>query len=333
MYIIIICLPLISFLLISLGGFYFGRQGSIVIGCIGLFISFLFSLFAFYEVVLCQSPVTLLLWNWIIIDSFKIQFGLLFDSLTCLMLLIITTISMFVHFYSAGYMSEDPHITRFMSYLSLFTFFMLVLVTSDNFLQLFIGWEGVGLCSFLLINFWYGRFLANKAALKAMIVNRISDVIFILAIVLILLSFKTLDYVIVFDLVHFFIDDHIFFFGFCLNKIDLICFFLMVGCVGKSAQLGLHVWLPDAMEGPTPVSALLHAATMVTAGVFLIIRCSHFFEYSSIILSLISLLGGLTAFFFSIVGVFQYDIKKIIAYSTSSQLGYMFFICGFSNIT
>lgn len=224
-----------------------------------------------------------------------IRLGAVFDSLTCTMLLIIIAISTAVHIYSLGYMAEDPYLTRFLGYLSLFTFFMIFLVCSDNFLQLFIGWEGVGLCSFLLINFWHKRLLANKAALKAMIINRIADIFFMFGIVLIFLTFKTLDLVVVFELLPFALQEKIFFFGFSLSKVDLICFFLFIGAVGKSAQLGLHLWLPDAMEGPTPVSALLHAATMVTAGVFLILRCSPLIEYAPSVLFLIALFGVSTA--------------------------------------
>jgi proton-translocating NADH-quinone oxidoreductase chain L len=330
MYNLIIFFPLLSFFLGSLGGFYFGREGVAFFTCFFGFVCFFFSLFAFYEIILCQSVVSVFFWDWLFLGNYCIAFGLFFDSLTCVMLVIITGISACVNFYVVGYMSHDPHITRFLSYLSLFTFFMLFLVSSDNFLQMFIGWEGVGVCSYLLINFWYRRLLANKAALKAMIVNRIADVLFILGIILILLIFKTTNFIIVFDLVHFFVSDNLYFFGFCCNKITFICFFLLIGGIGKSAQIGLHTWLPDAMEGPTPVSALLHAATMVTAGVFLIIRCSPLFEYSPNILFLASFFGGLTAFFFSISGTFQYDIKKVIAYSTCGQLGFMFFSCGLS---
>lgn len=190
------------------------------------------------------------------------------------MLLIIGTIATCVQVYSVGYMAEDPYLTRFMGYLALFTFFMLVLVSADNFLQMFIGWEGVGLCSYLLINFWHKRIQANKAALKAMIINRIADVLLTLGIILVFLTFKTLDYMVVFQLIPLMAEERLFFLGGSWRTIDLICFFFAIGAVGKSAQLGLHLWLPDAMEGPTPVSALLHAATMVTAGVFLVVRCS-----------------------------------------------------------
>ena len=230
-------------------------------------------------------------------------------------------------------MSNDPHISRFVSYLSLFTFFMLILITADNFIQMFLGWEGVGLCSYLLINFWFTRIQANKAAIKAMILNRIGDLGLIIGIFLIHLTFKALDYSTVFAMVPLLSDVPINFFNLRLHTIDLICFFIFIGAIGKSAQLGLHTWLPDAMEGPTPVSALIHAATMVTAGVFLIIRCSCLFEHCYYMHSFITILGASTAFFAATVGLVQNDLKKVIAYSTCSQLGYMIFACGLSNYT
>ena len=228
------------------------------------------------------------------------------------MIVVVTSISMLVHLYSTAYMSHDPHLSRFMSYLSLFTFFMLILVTSDNFLQMFVGWEGVGLCSYLLINFWFTRILANKAALKAMIMNRIADVFFIIAVLFLLLIFKTTDYVIIFNLIPFIINQTYIFLNIEFTKISIIAFFLFIGAIGKSAQIGLHTWLPDAMEGPTPVSSLLHAATMVTAGVFLIVRCSIIFEYSDSILLLLIFFGGVTAFFAGIVASFSMIWKKLL---------------------
>ena len=331
MYLLILILPLIGFFFSGCFGYYFGRLGSAFLSTLGLFFSLLLALFLLYEVCICQSVVSLKLYNWILLDIYSIDIGLLFDTVSVLMIVVITIISFFVHLYSMAYMSHDPHLSRFMSYLSLFTFFMLILVTSDNFFQLFLGWEGVGLCSYLLINFWFTRLLANKAALKAMVMNRIADVFFIIAILLIFLTFKTTDYVIVFNLLPFIASDNLYFINFYVNKINLIAFFLFIGAIGKSAQIGFHTWLPVAMEGPTPVSALLHAATMVTAGVFLVIRSSLFFEYSDNILALLCIFGTITALFGSFVATFQYDVKKIIAYSTCSQLGYMFFSCGLSN--
>jgi proton-translocating NADH-quinone oxidoreductase chain L len=247
------------------------------------------------------------------------------------MLVVVNTVSAVVHMYSSSYMDEDPHLSRFMSYLSLFTFFMIILVTGNNFLQLFLGWEGVGLCSYLLISFWYTRIQANKAAIKAMLINRVGDFSLLLGIIFIFFTFKSLNYSIVFALIPFFINKFIIIFNIPFNIISIICFLLFIGSVGKSAQIGLHTWLPDAMEGPTPVSALIHAATMVTAGIFLIIRCSPIFEYSPVMLNVIIWMGAATAFFAATLGLVQNDIKKIIAYSTCSQLGYMAFICGTSN--
>ena len=208
---------------------------------------------------------------------------------------------------------------------------MIILVTADNFLQLFLGWEGVGLCSYLLINFWFTRVQANKAAIKALVINKIGDFTLFLAILLVNFMFKSIDYSTVFILAPFFLNKKLFLFGFYLNALNCVCFLLFIGAVGKSAQIGLHTWLPDAMEGPTPVSALIHAATMVTAGIFLIIRCSPIFEYAPLILNIVTIIGALTAFFSATIGLVQNDIKKIIAYSTCSQLGYMTFVCGVSN--
>jgi proton-translocating NADH-quinone oxidoreductase chain L len=227
-------------------------------------------------------------------------------------------------------MTDDPHLPKFMSYISLFTFFMLMLVTANNFLQLFLGWEGVGLCSFLLISFWHTRIQANKAAIKAMVVNRIGDFGLLFGILLIFDVFKTIEFHSVFALAPYFYKKYFMFLGLNLNILTTVGFLLFIGAMGKSAQIGLHTWLPDAMEGPTPVSALIHAATMVTAGVFLIIRCSPLFEYTPSILTLITSVGAITAFFAASIGLVQNDIKKIIAYSTCSQLGYMIFACGLS---
>jgi NADH-quinone oxidoreductase subunit L len=331
MYFFLIFLPFFSFLWISLAGFFLGRLGSCYFGSLGLFLSLITSLFIFFEVGLNNSIVSIKLFDWILIDIYSVEIGFLFDSVSSVMLVVVTFVSFFVYIYSISYMSEDPYIARFASYLSLFTFFMIILVTSDNFLQLYAGWEGVGLCSYLLINFWFTRVSANKAALKAMIMNRIADIFFLFGIVLIFLIFKTTDFITVFALLPFVLDDSTFFLFRSYKSVDLIAFFLFVGSIGKSAQIGFHTWLPDAMEGPTPVSALLHAATMVTAGVFLIIRCSFFFEFSESILNLIFLFGSITTFFSGFVALFQYDIKKVIAYSTCSQLGYMFISCGLSN--
>jgi proton-translocating NADH-quinone oxidoreductase chain L len=268
---------------------------------------------------------------WIISDSLHIDWCFCFDSLTSVMLIVVTFISTLVHLYSTEYMEYDPHLPRFMSYLSLFTFFMLILITANNFLQMFVGWEGVGLSSYLLINFWFTRIQANKAAVKAMLVNRVGDFFLLLAIFAIYFVFNSLDYDTVFSLVPLMVDHQIVIGGFEVPAIDMICLLLFGGAMGKSAQLGLHTWLPDAMEGPTPVSALIHAATMVTAGVFLLARCSHLFEYSPLALNFVVFVGSSTAFFASTTGLFQNDMKRVIAYSTCSQLGYMVFACGLSS--
>eukprot|EP01041_Mallomonas_annulata_P014290 gene14290-30405_t len=228
-------------------------------------------------------------------------------------------------------MEFDPHLPRFMSYLSLFTFFMLILVTANNFLQLFVGWEGVGVSSYLLINFWFTRIQANKAAIKAMLVNRIGDFALLLAIFAIYMTYNSLDYEIIFTLIPISLGLSLNVGSLLVSNVDLICILLFVGAMGKSAQLGLHTWLPDAMEGPTPVSALIHAATMVTAGIFLLSRCSYIFEFSSLSLNFIVFIGSATAFFAATTGLFQNDMKRVIAYSTCSQLGYMIFACGLSS--
>ena len=247
------------------------------------------------------------------------------------MLLVVNIVSGLVHLYSTDYMSHDPHLPRFMAYLSLFTFFMLLLITGNNFIILFLGWEGVGICSYLLISFWYTRIQANKAAIKALIVNRIADLALTIGILAIYFVFRSLDFHVVFPLAPFFVDSTFVFCNYELPVLTVICSLLFIGAMGKSAQIGLHTWLPDAMEGPTPVSALIHAATMVTAGVFLIIKCSPLFEYVPTVLSAIVFVGAATAFFSATVGLVQNDIKKVIAYSTCSQLGYMVFACGLSS--
>ena len=331
MYLLIIFLPLIGFLITSIFGRYIGKQGSILLTTTLIAISSLLSFFVFYEVVLCHSVCSLKLFTWIDSNSLFVSWGFLFDSLTATMLIIVTFVSSLVHLYSSSYMSQDPHLPRFMSYLSLFTFFMLMLVTADNYVQMFLGWEGVGLASYLLINFWFTRIQANKSAMKAMIVNKIGDFGLSLGIVLIFYVFSTFDFSIIFNATPAFLNEKFIFLGFNLDKITVISLLLFVGAVGKSAQIGLHTWLPDAMEGPTPVSALIHAATMVTAGVFVILRSSPIIEYSNFSLLIITVIGSLTAFMAATIGAVQNDLKKVIAYSTCSQLGYMILACGLSN--
>ena len=327
----LVFLPLIGSICAGLFGRHLGPKGSSCLTVICLFITFLLSSFSFYEVAILGYPVYVKFIPWINSEAFNVDWGFMFDSLTVTMCCVVTFVSTLVHLYSTEYMVNDPHLPRFMSYLSLFTFFMLILVTADNFIQMFVGWEGVGLCSYLLINFWFTRIQANKAAIKAMLLNRIGDFGLILGIMVIFVNFKSVDYATVFSLLPMFTEHNFIFLNFNFNLIDLIAALLFVGAIGKSAQLGLHTWLPDAMEGPTPVSALIHAATMVTAGVFLIVRCSIIYEYSPKMLTCVTVLGASTAFFAATVGLLQNDLKKVIAYSTCSQLGYMVFACGLSN--
>jgi NADH-ubiquinone oxidoreductase chain 5 len=331
MYLSLIFLPVIGACLAGLFGRFLGSWGSAIITTSCLFISFLISLFAFYEVGLIGCFVYIKLTTWISSEVLNVDWGFMFDSLTVTMCVVVTFISFLVHLYSTEYMSHDPHLARFMSYLSLFTFFMLILVTADNFVQMFVGWEGVGLCSYLLINFWFTRIQANKAAIKAMLINRIGDFCLLIGIMLIFVYFKAVDYATVAVLSPFLKGKVINFLNFDVDLLSTICVFLFLGAVGKSAQLGLHTWLPDAMEGPTPVSALIHAATMVTAGVFLLTRSSFMYEHVPNVLGFITIMGALTAFFASTTGLVQNDMKRVIAYSTCSQLGYMVFACGLSN--
>ena len=331
MYLLVIFLPLLASFVAGFFGRWIGKQGAVIVTTASVALSSLLSFFIFYEVVLCHSVCTLKLFTWMESNSLLISWGFLFDSLTATMLIVVTFVSSLVHLYSSGYMSEDPHLPRFMSYLSLFTFFMLMLVTADNYVQMFLGWEGVGLASYLLINFWFTRIQANKAAMKAMIINRIGDFGLSLGIVLIFFLFQSFDFSIVFSLAPTAINENFIFWGLEFDKLTVISILLFIGAVGKSAQIGLHTWLPDAMEGPTPVSALIHAATMVTAGVFVVLRSSPILEYSDTGLFVITIMGALTAFMAATIGVVQNDLKKVIAYSTCSQLGYMIFACGLSN--
>jgi NADH-ubiquinone oxidoreductase chain 5 len=334
MYISIILLPLLGAIFSGFFGFFLGRTGSSVVSTFLVFCSFILSCFAFYEVGLLGHVHHFSMFPWMKSGYLSIEWGFLFDAVTVVMLIVVTSVSTLVHLYATNYMGDDPHLSRFMSYLSFFTFFMLILVTGDNFMQLFTGWEGVGVCSYLLINFWYTRFQANKSAIKAMVVNRVGDFGLALGIALIMYSFGTLSYTAVFASSSLAYElSYVYeFAGISMSRLDIIGCLLFIGSMGKSAQLGLHTWLPDAMEGPTPVSALIHAATMVTAGVFLIVRCSPIFEYmANGALIFIVIIGALTAFFAASTGLVQNDLKRIIAYSTCSQLGYMIFSCGLSN--
>ncbi len=305
-----------------------GDLASQLVTTLCVLIASIFSIIIFYNGIFNGIYDNYLIYEWIASGNFIVNWSINIDPLSSIMLVVVTFVSALVHIYSIGYMKHDSNIPRFMSYLSLFTFSMLVLVVSDNFLQLFFGWEGVGLCSYLLIGFWYKKDSANKAAIKAFIVNRVGDFGFAIGIFLIFMFFGTVNYAEVFQLIPEFSNKQINFLGFNSNLITLICLFLFIGAMGKSAQFLLHTWLPDAMEGPTPVSALIHAATMVTAGVFLVVRCSPIFEYSQFALNFVAIIGMLTAFFAASVAIVQNDIKRIIAYSTCSQLGYMFFAAG-----
>ncbi|MBD1174830.1 NADH-quinone oxidoreductase subunit L [Pelagibacterales bacterium SAG-MED01] len=324
----IIALPLVASIISGFFGKLIGDRISEIVTSLLVTISAIFSALVLYEVIVNQYQDNIIIATWISSGSLDVNWSMKIDALSAIMLVVVTSVSSLVHIYSIGYMSHDPHKPRFMAYLSLFTFAMLMLVTSDNFIQLFFGWEGVGLCSYFLIGFWFKKDTANTAAIKAFIVNRVGDFGFALGIFLIFYLFGTVNYSEVFDLIPTIIDKNLIFLGIEVKAIDLICLLLFVGAMGKSAQILLHTWLPDAMEGPTPVSALIHAATMVTAGVFLVVRCSPIYEYSELALNVITVIGMATAFFAATVALVQTDIKKIIAYSTCSQLGYMFFATG-----
>ncbi len=324
---LVIFLPLIGSI-ITYFGKSFGNLFSQIFSCSMVFISAVISCFIFYDGLINDNYGNYLIFEWINSGNLNVNWSIKIDPLSSVMIMVVTSVSALVHIYSIGYMSHDPHKPRFMSYLSLFTFSMLCLVVSDNFLQLFFGWEGVGLCSYLLIGFWFKRETANNAAIKAFIVNRVGDFGLAIGIFIIFLIFGTLNFEEVFLLVPEFTKTNLGIFGGEYNVITLICVFLFIGAMGKSAQFLLHTWLPDAMEGPTPVSALIHAATMVTAGVFLVVRCSPIFEYSQFAMNLVAITGMITALFAASVALVQNDIKKIIAYSTCSQLGYMFFAAG-----
>ena len=324
----ILFLPLVAAIISGFFGRIIGDKGSQIITSLFVSISAILSIIVLFNVVTNGYSENLIIATWINSGSLNVNWSVNIDPLSAVMLVVVTLVSALVHIYSIGYMSHDPHKSRFMSYLSLFTFAMLTLVTSDNFIQLFFGWEGVGLCSYFLIGFWYKKESANAAAIKAFVVNRVGDFGFALGIFLIFYLFGTVNYDEVFQQIPNITEKNLVFLGVGVNAVDLICLLLFIGAMGKSAQFFLHTWLPDAMEGPTPVSALIHAATMVTAGVFLVVRCSPIYEYSELALSVITVIGMVTAIFAASVALVQTDIKKIIAYSTCSQLGYMFFAAG-----
>ena len=329
MYHAIVFLPLLAFLIVGSFGRVLGDKPSQWITCGAVITSAILSIVAFWQIALAGGdPVKVEISSWIVSGTFDVSWALRIDALTAVMLVVVNGVSALVHVYSVGYMSHDPHKPRFMAYLSLFTFAMLMLITSDNFLQMFFGWESVGLASYLLIGFWHHKPSANAAAIKAFLVNRVGDFGFVLGIMAIFMVFGSLDFDTVFAAVPGQVGNTFHFLSWEFDVITTICILLFIGAMGKSAQVPLHTWLPDAMEGPTPVSALIHAATMVTAGVFLVARCSPIFEFSPTALVVVTIVGGFTAFFAATVGLVQNDIKRVIAYSTCSQLGYMFFALG-----
>ena len=324
---LILFLPLLGSI-IGYFGKSLGDKFSVLITSLFISISAILSIIVFYNGAVNNIYGNYKIFEWINSGKFIVNWSINVDPLSSVMLVVVTLISSLVHIYSIGYMKNDPHKPRFMSYLSLFTFAMLTLIVSDNFLQLFFGWEGVGLSSYLLIGYWYKKNSANNAAIKAFLVNRVGDFGLAIGIFLVFYHLGTVNYQEVFRLIPEFSNTNINFLGLEINLITLICLFLFMGAMGKSAQFFLHTWLPDAMEGPTPVSALIHAATMVTAGVFLVVRCSPIFEFSQIALNTVAIIGMITAVFAASVALVQNDIKRIIAYSTCSQLGYMFFAAG-----
>ena len=321
MYLTLILLPLLGSIVSGFFGRKIGVRGAQLLTSSCVIITTIFAIIAFFEVGLESIPVNIELFRWIDSESFNVLWGFHFDCLTVSMLIPVLIVSCLVHVYSIGYMSQDPHNQRFFSYLSLFTFMMIILVTANNFLLMFVGWEGVGICSYLLVSFWFTRIAANQSSISALLTNRVGDCFLTIGMFAILWSFGNIDYVTVFSLAPFINENIITIIGICL----------VIGAMAKSSQIGLHVWLPMAMEGPTPVSALIHAATMVTAGVYLLMRTSPLIEYSSTVLVICLWLGALTTVFSSLVGLFQQDIKKVIAYSTMSQLGMMVIAVGLSS--
>lgn len=322
--------PLLGFLITFLFGSKIGPRGAQITTCVLMLAAALSSISLFFNVALAGTHYVIPLAEWIASDFFVVNWALRFDTLSVVMMCVINIVSTCVHVYSVGYMSHDPHRTRFMSYLSLFTFAMLMLVSADNLVQLFFGWEGVGLASYLLIGFWNSKDSANAAAMKAFIVNRVGDFGLALGIFAAFVVFGSVNFEDIFTAVEAKKELYVNFLGFEVHALTLIGLLLFTGAVGKSAQLGLHTWLPDAMEGPTPVSALIHAATMVTAGVFLVARFSPLYEFAPFALIVITLFGAATAIVAATIGLTQFDIKRVIAYSTMSQLGYMFFALGVS---
>jgi NADH-quinone oxidoreductase subunit L len=320
----VVFLPLLAAVIAGFFGRAIGDRGSQLITCGALLLSAVLGIFLFHDILATEEVRVIPLASWIVAGGVDVSWSLRLDTLSGVMIVVVTIVSSMVHVYSIGYMAGDPSIPRFMAYLSLFTFFMLALVTSNDFVQLFFGWEGVGLMSYLLIGFWCDRPSANAAAIKAFIVNRVGDFGFALGIFATFVVFGTLDFGAVFGEAPKIVGTTMEFLGWRVDSLTLACILLFIGAMGKSAQIPLHTWLPDAMEGPTPVSALIHAATMVTAGVFMVCRLSPMFEYAPTALAVVGVIGGTTAAFAASIGMVQNDIKRVIAWSTCSQLGYMF---------
>jgi NADH-quinone oxidoreductase subunit L len=325
-----VILPLVGAVIAGLFGRFIGDRGAELVTCALMLLAAALSVVIFAEVALGGGERHTELFSWIVSGSLEATWAVKIDTLSAVMLVVVNCISALIHIYSIGYMHHDRSIPRFFSFLSLFTFFMLMLVSADNFVQMFFGWEGVGLASYLLIGFWYDRPSANAAAIKAFIVNRIGDFGFALGIFGVFMLFDAVSFETVFAAVPEKSGTLLEFLGLQVDALTILCILLFIGAMGKSAQLFLHTWLPDAMEGPTPVSALIHAATMVTAGVFMVCRLSPMFEHAPDALTLVTVVGASTAFFAATVGLVQNDIKRVIAYSTCSQLGYMFFAAGVS---
>lgn len=325
----IILFPFLSFVVV---GFFRNKYSKIsgILASILVSLSAVLSCIVFYSVIFKGVIENHVIFSWIVSNEIKINWSVYVDAVTAVMLVVVNVVSALVHIYSIGYMHDDNNVPKFMSLISLFTFFMLMLVTANNILQLFFGWEGVGLASYFLIGYWYEKVSAYKAAIKAFLVNRVADICFAIGIFALYVTFGSLDFTDIFSNVTNHSNDAINLLGINFRLMDFICMMLFLGCMGKSAQIFFHTWLPDAMEGPTPVSALIHAATMVTAGVFLVVRCSPLFEYSEFALNFITIIGAVTCLFAATIALVQNDIKRIIAYSTCSQLGYMFFACGVS---
>ena len=330
MYLLPVFLPLISFFIFVFLSNFLNKRILVYVSTFNILLATFFSFLLIKDIINNNTTYEFLLFNWLNSGNLISTWSINIDFLISIMILVVNIISASVQFYSIGYMKEDESIARFFCYLNLFSFFMLILVSSGNLLQLYIGWEGVGLCSYLLIGFWFYKDSASNASLKAFIVNRVGDMFLILGIILIYLNFNSLSFTNIFSNFNNFEPIKYDFFFFDINTIDIICLLLLLGAMAKSAQFGLHTWLPDAMEGPTPVSALIHAATMVTAGVFLVCKMSIFFNNSFFASNLLIFIGSLTAIFAATVALTHNDIKRIIAYSTCSQLGFMFIAAGFS---